>query len=555
MKKMRKEESVDLLFFLFAVFVMLVVLISNFLALRNNLTFADEGWYQCLIRDLPHTGVSRFHLFLGFFKNDIYTNRVVCWLSQILGSLVLAFGLWSWLPFYNSVSKKRGVSFLLVWGTLYFGQMSIIPVPSFFYGTMNTIIGEVAIGLFFVGLSRQKIAFFVLSGFVIAFLFPIKITNVVIIPIIYVLIFLLSPRKWKDAVGFSVGIALFFVYYFVFVESPREFMGFIVGEANKTITRGDGAYGIKWLFVWSGESLMYLAKCLFVAVVLYGSYYLLVRRNVFRLEKRWQVLVLALFSMVVLIYAWTNVSPVSKFPYKQSYMYCWHNDLFWIFSFLLLLANMLDGKMEKREKITVCFLLLCPVCLAFGSLLGLFYVGTSHFMFVAPALVFMAFKRSYLWRTGLMMALGFCFFLFVLQIYEGRNWEGQKYFGNKHIPVKTIGINQNISLEPRWIDELVSCKKKIHQGRVMCSCSTWGLVCLLGYEPICYDFAVERYDDSCFKKVVDEELDKKGSVMAVYYSHEVGFGDKLEMLKRSGDYHIESDTVRITVFSRITKEQ
>lgn len=139
MQKFDMEKRVDICFFSLAIVALLVTIVANFLALENNLTFSDEGWYMSLMRDLPHRGASRFHLLFGnLFGNDIYANRVACWLAQIFGSLMLAFGLCFWIVVPLSFSKKGLVSFLFLWGALYLGQMYIVPCPSFNYNLSST---------------------------------------------------------------------------------------------------------------------------------------------------------------------------------------------------------------------------------------------------------------------------------------------------------------------------------------------------------------------------------------------------------------------------------
>lgn len=557
------EKRVDVCFFSLAIVAMLASVVANFLALRNNFTFSDEGLYMCLMRDLPPGRDSRFHLLFGnLLGDDVFANRFTCWLAQILGSLVLAFGLYSWVDVPLSFSKKKTFSFMFLWGVLYLGQMSIVPCPSFNYITINKIVVEVALGLVFVGLFRQKQICIVLSGFAIAFLFPVMITNIVLIPLLYILILMLSNRKWKDIIGFTIGIVLFFVYYFVFVESPNKVVASFLEQTSETMQKGNGEYGLKWLIMTEIVSILYLTKCFFIAVALYGSYFLVVRRNCFSCKKRWQLIILSMLSISVLLYAWTYVSPVFVFPYKEVYTHYWQNDLYWIFLFLLLLANLVDGNMYKKEIVIVCLLSLCPICLTFGSNVQFYYRGGAYLVFVAPAIVYLAYKRSFVWKATLILALGLCFCVFLLQIIGGRNWEGQKYFGNNHIPVNSIGVNQNLKIEQRWIDELKSCQKHIPQGRVLCSCRHWGMVYLLDYDPVCYDYAVEKNDDVRFKTIIDEELDINGLVWAIYYynNEELDFVEKMEVLGQSGDYNIKADTVEITeglltIYSLITREQ
>ena len=104
--------------------------------------------------------------------------------------------------------------------------------------------------------------------------------------------------------------------FFVFVESPNEFASFLLEQTSETIKKGDSDYGLRWLVLTGKHSFLYLAKCFFIAVALYGAYFLVVRRNCFSCKKRWQLMVLAMLSMVIFLYVWTYVRLVFMFPYK-----------------------------------------------------------------------------------------------------------------------------------------------------------------------------------------------------------------------------------------------
>ena len=63
---------------------------------------------MCLMRDKPQVKLFRFQFLIGnLFGNNVYANRLVCWLLQIIGSLVLAYGLWLNMDIPIGFLKKK----------------------------------------------------------------------------------------------------------------------------------------------------------------------------------------------------------------------------------------------------------------------------------------------------------------------------------------------------------------------------------------------------------------------------------------------------------------
>lgn len=544
------RKHFDAIFLCFGIIVTLSVLAARFLALPNNLVCSDEGWYLCLLRDTPRVGATRFHLlFHNVFKNDIYAIRLACWLSQLLGSLVLSLGVTLWIRHYCK-DVKFHVMYLFTLCTLYFGQMGLVACPSFNYITMNTVIAEFGIGFMLIGMDRRKMVYFVLSGFMITFLFPTMITNVILIPIILLVILLLSDNKRKHGWGFVMGVILFFVYYFVFVESPKEVMQFLVVESKKSIGKGSADYGMNYYFLWLLAALLYFCKCGIVAAVLFAlnnklkSFAMLNR-------KRDRIMAMVVVAVSLLVYNWTYLEPVLvPFPYKQYGSIIWYRDLYWIFVFMLLLSVLKSIESVEKDKMLLCCLfLIVPLCLCFGSNVLFQNRQSAYFLFITPAIVFLTMNKNIVWKSIMMVILMGGFVLFLLSLF-GKNFDGDRWFGG-HVSVKTIGIQQNVKLSQDQLTKLVACENHVPKGRVLCSESEWWMVALLDYTPMSYDFRINKKNQEEIQHLVDEVIMEEGCVWVISNVWEDDFNEKMDMIQ---DYEKKVDTVGDNLYYCFSRE-
>ena len=183
----------------------LLVLGIRFFLLDKGLVPSDDGWYYVLMRDLPKDSSSRFHLlFHNVFQNNIYLIRLANYFVMLASSMVFALGL---KKYFDKVLYKH-FSYLFCLGVLFLGQMFIIDCPSFFYANLNVSIMELSYGFMLLGLANKNHWTQIVTGFVISFLFPVMITNVMIIPLTLVTLFILSSDKWKSAIMFCLGVGL-----------------------------------------------------------------------------------------------------------------------------------------------------------------------------------------------------------------------------------------------------------------------------------------------------------------------------------------------------------
>jgi len=538
------KQNIDQIYFIFGAIVTLIVLGVNFYALGLNLIPSDEAWYLCLTRDLPHFGSTRFHLLFGnLFGNNIYANRVFCWVLQLLGSLILAGGLASFLQPYMQ-KKKKWVVFFLALFAIYFGQMGIKDSPSLNYITLNKALAECGIGFLLMGLSRDRWFYCALTGFCIAGLFPVMITNSVIILPILIVIYILSSHKLRDICVFFAGMLVFVVYYFVFVESVDEVLSYFISQTESTIQRGSDAYGVVFLIKWIKTSFMYLLKCFVMACVI-SLVYRSVNKYLSSINALLRWLIIGFVSILILLYMWTYCQP--HYPLVQYRIITWFKDLFWVFFFIFLLSDIQSKSLTRNEVIIGSLFCLVPMCLSFGTNIEFNIRGSGYYAFILAVVLLMQCEKKRERKYVIAPLLLFQFVVFLFSCTQ-TNWYGDKYLFGDKIPVKTIGIQQNIKLDKHYIDILEECQANVPQGRVLCSKHRWISVCMLDYMPISYDIDLIDHGTNVFQPMIDTEMEKEKQLWIISSIQEKRFRSCINKVQ---GYQIDSICTNNNVFYHI----
>lgn len=507
------NNHIDIFLFVLCAIITCVGCGANFLALDKNLICSDEGWYLCLLRDCPHMdSATKFYLlFDNIFHNNIYAIRLFCWALQIIGSIVFAIGLYTLLIQYDH-TRKRPYWLFLSFFAIYLGQMSIVDCPSLNYVTLNKIITEYAIGFFLIGLTKNKDFLICLSGFFIAYLFPVMITNVIIIPIMIVVLLLLSKnRHLQKTLFFLLGISLFALYYFIFVESPKEVMSFLLDQSANTIKRGKQDYGILFLCAWLYQTGIYLLRCGIAAVLLYvcyqyGKHFKSTRHQ----WKRWSWTLIS--SSIVLLYLWKYMQPTT--PWLQYSSFPWLKDIIWIIIFICIIDDVRNQRLLFSQRILVAFFILVPICLSFGSNVPFYVRGADYYLFLWPIILLMYQPRTPLLKTLILLIISLQFLAFGYTCCK-KNWYGDSFFRGEKIPVKTIGINQNLKLNKKYIEILNFCKSNIPNGKILCSRCGWYIVDLLDYQPISHEYNYALKDADSFSDLIDDAIHQDGHLWVI----------------------------------------
>ena len=520
---------------------MICSLVFNFLALKNNVCFSDEGWFLCLLRDLPNGIATRFHLlFNNVFENDIYAIRVTCWLLRITGCCILALGLHSLLP-NRKTGKKRVLSYFVVLSTLYYGQLFIANYPSLNYMMLNSVAVELGLGFLFLGFSHphRSTFCFALSGFFVSFLLPIMITNSLYIPIILLTVVLLSDNKVIGALSFIFGIMLFVLTYFVFIDSPSEVRDFIMAESKRVIDRGASEYGVFSYVNWVFSTITYLTKCFIIGTMVYGCVFVFKRRN-------GNYFLLMLVVTCLLVYGWECIPPIYEFPEKLYGSFFWQNDLFWIFLFLMTISLYIEkNPLNRIETCVICLLSIAPVFLAFGSNRSLYVRQSDYAFFLGPVLAYLVMKNNNtMYKWGLIALVSLNLLLFIPEV-TGRNWGGQKFFG-EHTSVRTLGIDQNIKIDSRSVTELQAFMGKVPQGEeVLVDASNWWVVALLDYKPLSYEFDISRRDQQSLGELVGDCAAERDHLWIVGSKYNIEFVERMACLD---GYNMTVDTIESNVY-------
>ena len=469
------EQHLETVYKILSVLAILSVLSIRFFLLNKTLIPSDEGWYLCLLRDCPHYGVTRFHLlFHNIFQHNIYAIRLCTYFLNVCGTAILAYGLFVY-------SQKLNIrhSYWVWLGFCFLGQLNIVACPSLNYITLNLIVAEFAIGLLLWGMNKENLGLFLLSGFFVGFLFPIMITNVVLIPLCVLFLFCQTNRKWLNLAFYFLGLSVFFIYYFLFVEAPQDVLGFVSNQTKDVIDRGSADYGIIFLIKWLINTGLYLFKWFLAAYLLTC----IANHDSFKGHRIYHV-IYVFFAIFIVYYMWEYVQPL--YPTWASPLVL-SRDIYWLLLFVVILQNKLW--VNLRFFVIVVFMALLPVCLSFGTNIVFHVRQYAYFAFVIPA--FLLSSRAVFAHRWLCLLLLFHVGMFVFSI-QGTNWHGEAYLKQTE-PVSKLGIEQSILVDEKYIDNLRFCKENIADGAtIICGDEFWGIVALLDYKPYTYEFRIKE---------------------------------------------------------------
>ncbi len=525
-KCVRKADFFEKLSFILLIILVSLILIVKFWVLDKGLVFSDDGWYLLLLRDLPHGLASQFHLFFqNVFQNNIYLIRVTCYITTLISHIILAWGIY---VFFKRRFNLSLASFFFILGFTVLGDLNINPTPSFNYFTMNLQIVELSFGLLLLGVARKNDIFLVFSGLFIGALFFVMVTNVVIIPLVLISLWLLTDKDVKSVLFYVSGVLVLFVLYFLFIQSPTEYIGGILENVKKTIDIGNSEYGALFLCKWFFSALFYLLEAAFIAYLFYW-----VKRFIDKIEIRNS------FKKIIYI-GCLVVGTAAILLFFKSGLFI----LYWICLFLFLYEQ--RKVLDLKDKII--FLLFCftPVCLSFGTNISFTSRGYYYLSFITPLLFLLA-KRDF-FNQLIVYLLIIVNLLVSLRTLHFPNWEGSVRV-EQVIPVASLNIQQNIKLSGEYIDILTSLQKYLKPGdNIIVDCHCWGYACLLDLNPLTYTFRLnypevleviveQQRIDTCFNFGVllptaleDERLLYLiGESFPEFYSEKVIVEDKLSL--------------------------
>lgn len=455
------------------------VLLINFLFIDNGVIPSDEGWYLCLLKYLPRDiGSIKYQLlFNDVFKNDIYIIRLSFWFFNLIAASVFAYGLHCFIDYYHETKH----SFIWCLAVVFLGQIGINSQQVWFYVTLNMVVVEISLGVMLIAIVKKKCWLLIISGFAIGILFPTMFTNVVIIPFMIVAIFIMSNRRVKYCLIFILGLLIFFIYYFLFVDNINEYFFMVKQQSVSTIQKGRSDYGFIFLIKWLINSFLYIAK-LSLAALIVCSIANMIKKSKLKFFSKYYSLFFILVAVFSLCYVWNYVGPSDVKRGREI------NDFYWFAIFLMLLNNNYRWN-KKHGMVLLLLLFITPFCLCFGSNVTFPNRYGCYLMFLSP-LVFLLpqnVEKEMKWLCYLFLMVKL---IFLIASIGGTKWNGDKWL-DQNIPLKTVGIEQNIKVDEKFIRNVEFCKSHMSDGdRVVCSFEFWAYVDILGYNPIDLNFNV-----------------------------------------------------------------
>ena len=223
------------------------IMVMQFWALNKGYVMSDEGWFSILLRDQPAERLAtQYHLlFGGIFNNNLYATRVCAWILEVVAAAIMSFGIFKYRKCVDTTEFLKCFSCIII-GYSVLGPISIN------YAVLTLIVGELSLGFLLLGVCSQKTFYYFLCGFFIATLFPIKITAVVVIPLI-LLVMCYCERGFKPVIFTLVGMMAFVAIFFIFVMSPDDYLSLFTSNTKSTVAKGNGNYGIWFLLKgWKG---------------------------------------------------------------------------------------------------------------------------------------------------------------------------------------------------------------------------------------------------------------------------------------------------------------
>lgn len=490
-------EKSELLLNILGMVAILLVLGIRFFLLDKGLIPSDDGWYYILMRDLPVDSSSRFHLlFNNIFQNNIYLNRLSCYFVMLAASIVFALGL---KQYFEKVLGKH-FPYIFCLGVLFLGQMYILDCPSFYYVNLNVSIMELTYGFMLLGLAKRNSWMQILTGFVICFLIPVMITNATLIPLTLVALFILSTDKWKDAGMFCLGIALFFVYYFIAVESPSEITNYVQSRTANVVSKGGEEYGLLFYFDWLYRVGVYYVRLAIIAFV-----FVMIPVFTANLKCKNDRLAKMLGFVIVFVAAYYFYKYTKPCIHFNGW---WATDIYWIFVFAFLFRRKYDFKLYP----VLLLFFITPLCLSFGTNVDFEGRQLEYLVFITP-LVFLFASSSKKEKSIMFVSFVFLACVFVYSLF-GFNWH-MDYYLKQDTPVSSIGIDQNVKLEKKYIDELAFVKEHVGEGEAcLMDNECWYVADLLELKPVYYQFRLPDIPE--IEQIVDDAT-VDGTVLNVIY--------------------------------------
>lgn len=445
-----------------------LILFTVFWSLNKGIVFADESFY--LLHLQQPNGVVSFSEWPFYaqliFPKDLLSIRILTVSLYILSLSILSYSIYRF---------KNNIPFLEIWTIGIIGMFSFYSpvqyVPN--YVTFNIILITLGLGFFLLMLKTEslnkKYLFGILTGFSLGPLIFIMITNIPIFGIIFFMILVYSKnQKIKQLISVSVGILISILFFFLIVRSYTNYLSDL--KLAIAYLANDQSHGnssmLNWIidvFIFAINNIIPPALLFFLSIYIVKNRYL---KFVFFIIA---ILFLSKELRIHILYDYKNFNIPTTI-------------------FVLLLTVTLGALHKKQYQLflILIFILSIPFFSALGTDVS-FIIRSSAYMTPLCIFVFCMLKKGenskLILPFYLFLLINLFRFLFIFPNNQG--WNNFK-LSEQTIPLKSIGINQKISLEEKRINTLKSLKAIIPiNSKVSVSCNVlFGNLYLLSSKPL-----------------------------------------------------------------------
>ena len=472
------------------------IVISRFWRLDRGLIFSDEGWYVVLLRDNPifNSPIRFYKLFQFGIQNDIYGMRLLtCVLT------LAAIGLFGYSVYRLQKNRGQNLSFLFCLSVVALGSLQAHSISTPNYINLNLLFGLLPVSTCLLFVSAKKDYLSVLTSFFASFLFIMQVLGIILIPFLYVVILYSSNKKFRTSLSFAAGIILFFCLFFLFIESPNELVDRLVSQTQNVSSNHTGDYGIVFLIKWTVTSFSYIIKFLIAAILFYQGTKWVKRKNI---HKKWAIALYAALFFALIGYVNVFINPHCHASSLSRF-----NQLGipFFFAFLSIVAGW--ERLNREDILVSLLLLITPFALCLGTNTEFLARYSTFLVFLLPVIFILTRPAD---NLKLFALIYFAVTLVVsIATINKANWMGERP-SDMNIPVKTIGIDQNLKLTDRNIKQLKFCQQNIKKDALCYSVSqTWGFVGLLDLTPACYEWNIPQSDmlsENINKQIGEHEI-------------------------------------------------
>lgn len=497
------KKNTNAVFDLILLICTFVIVGINIWTLNKGLMPRDEGWFNYLVKDCPRGMLTTFYFFIpNLFGGNIIANRVVTLAIDLFTALLFGCSIYYYFLHKEKESRVRLLPVLTL-SVISLSLFNILVCNVLGYTVMNRQTTLIATSLLLFAFSNDekwgKLILIFLSGLVAGNVVFFMTTNILMPASVFVFLLCLKDYRKYALIYFIGCVAAVVVFFTVFYPDPISTYVDVISRAvdmtvnNKFVTQ----HGSKAMMMWCVNALKFFGLEVFP---LMGIFYLTIYFKSNKPQIGTKVMLCLLFVLFLFFYVWQNVAqPQGKVetmaPFFALLMVC--------------LVECIENKKTGLSFALICLVFSFVISLSIGSDTDISR-KTNFFIFVLP-LIYAAAKLA---STQITLKAIFCMTALVV-IYTAffttfpfrNNWAGIVY-SRQTEKLESLGIHQNLLVEPRVYDETKELKEAGLQGKnvILSSMFSWSYCYILDCKPIDYNFNL--YEDAALMSLKQKGITK-----------------------------------------------